>query len=175
MPLFETATDVARGAELLRRRPYGVIEMIDGRLRRVVLRPYPKIISAPEIALFGESFHRHRSGDRLWLYYNQPRRFPNFLVLKYVVSTRNTGYRSLARALAVLDEIARLKGADALLCDVGNWRISTKLIGRWGWVPHCPSRWHRHYIKRLQPEQHQSREDHWRNVLADELAAVSVD
>ena len=148
-PLFETITDFAAGAETLRRRRYGIIEMRDGRYEGIRLRPYPKIVSAPGILLLGNTFHRYFSGDRFWLYYNQPWRFPNFLVLKYVVSGRETSFASLARALDVLDEIARLKRSDALLCDVGNWRIGTKLLGRWGWVPHCPSRWHRHYIKRF--------------------------
>ena len=57
-----------------------------------------------------------------------------------------------ARALDVLDHIAWLKGSDAMMCDVGTWRITTKLIGRYGWQPHCPSRWHRHYIKRFYGE-----------------------
>ena len=149
MPLFETITDLAMRAEKLRRRAYGVIEMVDGRFRQVRLRPFPKIISAPEIVLFGERFHRRAHGDRLWLYYNQPWRYPNFLVLKYVVSARKTSFGSLARALDVLDYIARLKQSDAVLCDVGNWRISKKLLACWGWVPHCPSRWHRYYIKRF--------------------------
>lgn len=148
-PLFETVTDLGRGAEALRRRPYGMIEVAGGRFRRVVLRPFPKVISAPEILLFGGWYHRHRPGDRLRLYYNQPRRHPNFLALKYVVSTRQTTIGTVTRALAVLDEIARLKRSDALLCDVGNWRITTKLMGRWGWQPHCVSRWHRYYIKRF--------------------------
>ena len=88
-------------------------------------------------------------GDRIRLFYNQPRRFPNFLVLKYAESARNTSMGSLARALAVLDEIARLKGSDALLCDATNGRITTRLLSRWGWEPHCPSWFHRHYIKRF--------------------------
>ncbi len=150
-PLFQIVTDLHDGAEVLRRRPYGVIEVAEGRLRRVLLRPWPKIVSAPEILLLGRWYHRHRSGDRLWLYYNQPRRFPNFLAIKYVVSSRHTTIATLTRARDVLDEIAKLKGSDALLCDVGNWRITTRLIARWGWEPHCPSRWHRHYIKRLYP------------------------
>jgi hypothetical protein len=152
MPLFETITDLVAGAELLRRRWYGVIEMVDGRFREVRLRPFPKTISAPEIVLFGNGFHSRAHGDRYWLYYNQPRRFPNFLVLKYIVSSREASFGSLARALDVLDYIARLKQSDAMLCDVGNWRISTKMLGRWGWEPHCPSRWHRHYIKRFYGE-----------------------
>jgi hypothetical protein len=73
-------------------------------------------------------------------------------VLKYVVSARDTPLPTLRRALDVLDEIARLKRSDALLCDVGNWRVSRRLMTRWGWTHHCPSRWHRHYIKRFYPE-----------------------
>jgi hypothetical protein len=149
MPLSESVIDLAADAETLRRRPYGVIEVADGRFLRIVLRPFPKIVSVPGILLIGGWCHRHRSGDRLRLYYNQPRRFHNFLVLKYVESAHDTSMATLTRALAVLDEIARRKGSDALLCDVSNWRITTKLLGRWGWTPHCPTRFHRHYIKRF--------------------------
>ena len=56
---------------------------------------------------------------------------------------------TLIRASAVLDEIARLKQSDALLCDVSSGRITTRLLSRWGWEPHCPSWFHRHYIKRF--------------------------
>jgi hypothetical protein len=149
MPPFETVTDLKEGSGILRRRSYGVIEMVEGRFRRIVLRPFPKIVTAPGIALIGNWRHEHRRGDCLRLFYNQPRQFRNFLVLKYVESTRNTSMASLTRALGILDEIARLKGSDALLCDVSNWRVTDKLIGRWGWAPHCPSRFHRHYIKRF--------------------------
>jgi len=149
LPFFETVTDLREGAKTLARWPYGVIELSEGQLRRVVLRPLPKIISVPEILLLGGCYHRRRPGDRIWLYYNQPRSCRNFLVLKYVVSARQTTMKTFCRSLAVLDEIARLKQSDALLCDASNGRISTKLIGRWGWQPHCPSRWHRHYIKRF--------------------------
>ena len=90
MPLFETVTDLAEGAETLRRRRYGVIEVADGRFRRIVLRPFPKIVSVPGILLIGGWHHRHRRGDHLRLYYNQPRRFSNFLVLKYIESARDT-------------------------------------------------------------------------------------
>jgi hypothetical protein len=149
MRLFESITDLALGAETLRRRAYGVIEMADGRFRRIGLRPFPKIISTAEIFMLGRRFHGTARGDRFWLYYNQPRRYPNFLVLKYIVSSQDTSFGSLARALDVLDYIAILKQSDALLCDAGNHRISTKMFERWGWAPHCPSRWHRHYIKRF--------------------------
>jgi len=149
MRLFETVTDLMGGADVLRRRSYGVIEAAEGRFQRVVLRPFPKIVSTPGIRLIGGWRHQRQTGDRIRLFYNQPWRFPNFLAVTYAESARATSMSTLTRALAVLDEIARLKRSDALLCDVSNDRITTKLLGRWGWEPHCPSWFHRNYIKRF--------------------------
>jgi hypothetical protein len=149
VPLFETVTSLSGSTEALRCHRYGVIEAVDGQFRRVVLRPWPKIVSAPGILLIGGWQHDHCAGDRVRLFYNQPRGHSNFLVLKYIGSTRGATLGTVTRALAVLDEIARLKGSDALLCDLANGRITTKLMSRRGWEPHCPSRFHRHYIKRF--------------------------
>ena len=145
----ETVTNVVDGADLLRRRRYGVIEVADRQFVRVALRPLPKIVSAPGIRLIGGWRHAHQSGDRIRFFYNQPHGSSNYLVLKYAESSRNTSMGTLIRALDVLDEIARIKKSDALLCDASNVRITTKVLGRWGWEPHCPSRWHRNYIKRF--------------------------
>jgi hypothetical protein len=151
-PLFENVTELQDGADVLRRRTHGVIEVAQGRLRRVVLRPFPKLISVPEILLLGGWCHAHRPGDRCWLYYDQPRRFRNFLVLKYLVSAKGASYKTVLRAMETLDEIAYLKRSDALLCDLANFRITAPMMARHGWVPHCPSWWHRHYIKRFYGE-----------------------
>lgn len=148
-PLFETVTDLRDGADVLRARAHGIIHAEGGRFCRVVLRPFAKLISVPEILLLGGWYHRHWNADRCLLYYDQPWRFPNFLVVKYVVSGRGTTYRTCRPVLDALDEIARLKRTDALLCDLSNWRLSREMMARWGWEPHCPSRWHRHYIKRF--------------------------
>ncbi len=150
MPLFASTSDLSRDAETLCRRRYGVIEVVDGRFQQVHLRPWPKMLVGPEVLWFGKWLHQRRRGDRLLLYYNQPRRFPGFLALAYALSGRETTMRSIRVGLEVLDEIARLKRSDALLCDVGNWRISKRFMQRWGWEPHCPAAWwHRHFIKRF--------------------------
>ncbi len=150
MPFFQTVTDLARGADVIRRRRYGVIEVVDGRFRGVTLRPWPTILVGPEVIWLGQWMHQRRAGDRLLLYYNQPWRFPDFLALIYAVSARQTSVRSVRVGLEILDEIARLKRSDALLCDASNWRISERFMLRYGWVPHCPaSWWHRHFIKRF--------------------------
>jgi len=147
--LLEIVTDLHAQADVLRARRHGVIEIQRGRLVRVLLRPWPKLVSLPEILFFGERLHTWRSGDRLRLFYDQPRRFPNFLSVKYAISARGTTLASIRGALAVLDEIARIKASDALLCDVFNYRISRRALNRWGWVAHKPSWLHRHYIKRF--------------------------
>jgi len=150
MLLVTSITNLSRDADTLRRRRYGVIEVIDGQLHKVRFRPWPKILVGPEVLWFGQWLHDRRDGDRLLLYYNHPWRFPKFLALAYALSARETTMRSIHVGLAVLDEIARLKQCDALLCDVGNFRITQRFMRRWGWEPHCPtSWWHRHYIKRF--------------------------
>ena len=146
--LFETVTDLQTGADCLRRRRYGVIYVADGRLVHVRLRPFAKLAWLPEI-LLGQRHHDRAPGDRCRLYYNQPLGHENFLALRHVVSSRGGTLTSFREALRVLDEIARIKSTDALLCDVQNPRISSRLMTRWGWEPHCPKRWHRHYIKRF--------------------------
>ena len=76
-----------------------MIEMVDGKLRRVLLRPFPKYVSLFESLVWGGFYHRRVRGDRLRLFYNQPRQYPNYLALKYVVSSSET---SLASALGSL-------------------------------------------------------------------------
>jgi hypothetical protein len=83
------------------------------------------------------------------LYYNQPRRFPNFLALRYIVSTPRTSFRTSRRALATLDEIARIKRTDAIVCEAWNRRISDRLLHREGWERHLHHSRRRHYIKRF--------------------------
>jgi hypothetical protein len=148
-PIFETIVSLEEGVSSLRHRHYGVIETRDGQFCRVVLRPLPKVASLLELALWGRPWHRRHLGDRCLLYYNQPWRFPNFLSLTYLLSGRGTKLATVRRALEILEKIARLKRTDALLCDVASTRISDRLLARCGYEPHCPSAWHRHYIKRF--------------------------
>ena len=120
MPLFQTVHDLLEDAAILRSRRYGVVHMADGRLQEIVLRPWPKLISLPEVLMFGGSFHDRAEGDSCWLYYNQPWRHSNFLALKYVLSSREATFATFRGALIVLDEIARIKRIDAVVCEVTN-------------------------------------------------------
>ncbi len=142
----------AADCDALRRARYGVIEMRHGRLAAIHLRRLPKVIWALEIEWLGNRRHERAAGNCCRVYYNQPRRFPNYLVLKYVVSDRDCTLATIGRGLQVLDELARVKRSDALLCDVWNSRISDRMLARCGWQPHKPARWHRHFIKRFYGE-----------------------
>jgi hypothetical protein len=152
VPLFETVTDLHLQADMVARRPYGMIEMRDGVLRRIVLRPFPKYVSLFEALFWGSFCHRRLPGDRLRLYYNQPRLHPNYLSLKYAVSSRDTSLASMLGASAVLDEIARIKRSDAILTDAANFRISDRFLRRQGYERHTQARYHRNYIKRFYGE-----------------------
>jgi hypothetical protein len=137
------------GRERIRARRYGVIEIAGGSLRAIHLRPWPKLFALSELWPVGWRHHSRGAADRCLLYYNQPRRQPNFLALKYIVSTTGTSYRTFRAALVVLDAIAELKRTDAIVCDVANLRISDRLLARLGWEAHKPQRWHRNFIRRF--------------------------
>src|SRR5262249_29472785 len=104
--LLETICDLEDGREALRVRRHGVIETVGGELRAVHLRAWPKLVSLPELWPQGSRFHACGAADRCLLYFNHPWRAPNFLALKYMVSTEGTTYRTFRTALTVLDAIA---------------------------------------------------------------------
>ena len=149
MSLWQTIRQWNDGADAIRRRNYGVIETLAGQLVAVHLRPWPKLLAWPEVLTVGPEYHGRGQADRCLLYYNQPRSCPNYLALKYVVTTHGSNYATLRAALSTLDAIAELKRSDAILCDAFNRRLSDRFLRRMGWEPHKPERWHRNYIKRF--------------------------
>lgn len=82
---------------------YGVIETAGGSLQAVLVRRFPKLIALPELWPVASRYHAHGLADRCLLYFNQPRSCPNFLALKYVVSTQATSYATFRAAIATLD------------------------------------------------------------------------
>jgi hypothetical protein len=147
MFLIRKITDLeSQRAEVVVGR-YGVIEVVDGQLRQLTLRPWPKMVSLWESLGWGEYLHCHRQGDCCRLYYNQPRGSEKYLALKYMVSTRGTTLRSFQTALAILDEVAHLKRSDALVCQAANLRLNDRFMKRFGWEQHTS--YPRNYIKRF--------------------------
>jgi hypothetical protein len=145
---FATVDDWNAASDLVRRGHYGIIETRRGRFSALHLRPWPKLVSWREIWPVGLRYHGGGDPDCCRLYYNQPRSYPNFLALRYIVSTPRTSYATFRAALVMLDAVAELKGIDAVVCDAANVRLSDRLFARFGWEPHKPQRWHRNYIRR---------------------------
>jgi hypothetical protein len=145
---FQSVKNLDGDADVLREHRHGVIDVRNGRLSAIRLRPWPKLVSLAGVA-WGYLSHRHVPGDRMRLYYDQPRNCPNFLALKFALSARDTTLKTALLALRVLDEIAQIKQSDALLMDATNFRLSPQMLARFGWEAHAPSRWHRNYIKRF--------------------------
>jgi hypothetical protein len=149
---LESIYDLEAGCERLRVRSHGIVETAGGQLRAVHLRPWPKLVSWSELWPLGSRYHTEGEADRCLLYFNQPRRSPNYLALRYVVSSAGTSYQTFRTSLTVLDQIAKIKRIDAIVCDAANLRISDRLLARLGWEAHKPQRWHRNYIRRFYGE-----------------------
>jgi len=149
MPFIQTVRDLRAEADVVRRRRYGVIRVVEGAFDGVQLRPWPKLFAPSDLWPSALHWARRPSGDLCWLYYNQPWRHARFLALKYIISSRGASFRTFRTSLLVLDEIARLKGSDAIVAEVRNLRISDRLLSRWGWESHFPTSHRRHFIKRF--------------------------
>jgi hypothetical protein len=148
MTWFESVSDLHAQRDVVRRRRYGVILAREGRVISVHFRPWPKLITPPEVIL-AEKLRSYRRGDFCRFYFNQPLRYPSFLAVTLAVSSRDCRLQTFNAGRLALDTIAEIKGADALLCDAWNLRLSERVLRRWGWEPHCPSRWHRNFIRRF--------------------------
>ena len=87
--------------------------------------------------------------DVCWLDYHQPFGMPAFLTLDYIRSGRRAGYQTFVGACHVLDEIARLRGALAIVAHVSTENISDRLLARLGWERHVEHWSGRHWIRRF--------------------------
>lgn len=133
---------------------YIAIDCAAGKVRRIILRPLPTLANWWYVK-FVSGIARWCRGraDQCWVYCDQPGALTQFLAIRYVESTLGTQYATIRSAAQAIDEIAAVKKIDAALCDACNARISERLLRRWGWVTHAPSRWNRNFIKRYyQPE-----------------------
>lgn len=93
---------------------------------------------------------RLRSGvrDQCILDYRSART-GGFIVVDYIRTGPNTQLATLRGACQMLDEVARLRQAVAILAHVSTDAFSDRLLIRWGWQPHAQRMTGRHWIKRF--------------------------
>ena len=142
-----SVNSIEGNADRIRSWNYGELELFDGKLLGIYPRWWPRITS--EWESFRDSTIRSLPSDFCCAYYAFPRRAPGFMSVLYARSGPNTQYKTLYRAVVVMDEIARLRGSDAIVCQTINLRASERLMNRWGYVRHALALGENHYIKRL--------------------------
>ena len=84
-----------------------------------------------------------------WLDYHQPVGMPAFLTLDYIRSGKSAGIKSFIGACKILDEIARIRGTQAIVAHVTNQSITDRLLTRLGWQQHMEEWNGRHWIRRF--------------------------
>ena len=140
-------TDLRSGESEIRKWRCGRIVMRDGKLVEIQHRLCCGSVSVAQVwwqARYG------RSDDTIcWLDYHQPFGMPGFLTLDYVRSGHQAGYKTFVGACHLLDEVARIRGATALVANVTNGNISDRFLQRMGWEQHMQKWSGRHWIRRF--------------------------
>lgn len=140
-------TDISAMAPQLSARRAGHIVVHGGKLVAVFGRWWPYL--GNHLRAAWDQRFRKTEDDRCELFYHAPLSATQFLTLSYIHSGERTSIASVYAATLVLDEIARLKGALAIVCNVTNDRISDRVLARLGWESHCQNWSGRHFIKRF--------------------------
>lgn len=154
---------IARQRNLLASRSYGRIVTENASLVGIYGRWWPYLGDMFQVAL--DQAFRNCKRDRCELYYHQAIGSPGFLTLSYIRSGPETRAATCYAAMLILDEVARIRNANALVANVTNSRITDRLAERWGWERHCLNWKGRHFIKRfygVYPELPQG----WRSKLS---------
>ncbi len=140
-------TTLASAQATLEKWRCGRIVTLDGRLKYIQRRWLGYRASIWRVAL--ERRFRPSGQPECSLYYHHGWLSSDFIVLGYVRSHPRSSLSSLYCATLVLDEIARIKRANAIVTEVSNGRLSDRLLARWGWEQHCLTWPGRHFIKRF--------------------------
>lgn len=139
--------DPISGADQIRRWRYGRIVMQAGRLVEVQRRLTCGSASVAQV--WWQAKYGRNDDDICWLDYHQPFGMPTFLTLDYIRAGSLAGYKTFAGACHVLDEIARIRGSNAIVAHVTNHNISDRLLSRLGWEQHMEQWSGRHWIRRF--------------------------
>lgn len=140
-------TDLIAEADRIRRWRCGRIVMKSGRLVEIQHRLMCGSVSVAQVwwqAKYGRS-----DDDLCWLDYHQPFGLPGFLTLDYIRAGQFAGYKTFIGAVNVLEDIARLRSASAIVAHVTNHSISDRFLQRCGWERHLLDWKGRHWIRRF--------------------------
>ena len=144
---LSTVKDPISGADQIRKWRCGRIVMKDGKLVEIQHRLMCGSASVAQV--WWQAKYGRANDEICWLDYHQPFGMPGFLTLDYVRSGNQAGYKTFVGACHVLDEIARIRGAVAIVAHVTNGTIRDRFLQRMGWEPHMQKWSGRHWIRRF--------------------------
>jgi hypothetical protein len=134
-------------ADVLRRTRYGELSVRGTADLRLFPRWWPRIATHWDV--LKDSYIKRLDEDECSFYYSFPRSSPGFMTVNYIVSGPKTHYPTLKYGIGLIDQIASLCAAKAIVCQTCNARLSETVMNRWGYVQHAQSLGNNHYIKRL--------------------------
>lgn len=144
---LDSVDDPISGADKLRRWRHGRIVMRAGYLVEIQRRLTCGNVSVAQV--WWQSTYGRSDDDVCWIDYHQPFGMPTFLTLDYIRAGSLAGYKSFCGACHVLDAVAQVRGAYAIVAHVSNGQISDRLLARMGWERHL-THWNgRHWIRRF--------------------------
>ena len=126
---------------------YGVVEVHNDHAYQIQRRLLPKMPSIWEAWL--DACWRRLPDNEVRLYYNVPYRCDGFMVLAYARAGSKTSLASFRTGLSVLEEIAKLKRLQAIVCHATNPRLTERVMNYFGYNRHASHLKGYHYIKRL--------------------------
>ena len=135
----------------------GVAKIESWRCGRIVMRQ-GKLVSVQHRLLCGsasiaqvwwQARYGRADNDICWLDYHQPFGMPAFLTLDYIRAGKSAGIKSFIGACKILDEVAKIRGTQAIVAHVTNHAISDRLLARLGWQQHLENWNGRHWIRRF--------------------------
>ncbi len=88
-------------------------------------------------------------------------RLGGFIVVDFIQSGPGTQLDTFRGACQMLDEIACIREAVAIVAHVSTTSISDRLLRRWGWQPHAHGLSGRHWIKRFYDGYQEIKLDHY--------------
>jgi hypothetical protein len=141
-----TVTDLHGQAATVKRWPSGKIRMASGKLIDIRCGIVARRTSVARVWL--ENRFRSLGPNCCVLHYHSPL-LSRYLSLDFVLAGPGTELATIRGACAMLDEVARLRGAVAIFAHLSTTQISDRLLRRLGWQQHRFGASGRHWIKRF--------------------------
>lgn len=140
-------TDLNLSADLVRSARYGEYSVLADQSFELYFRWWPRLASRWDV--MRDAYLRSLPTSECRVYYSFPIRCPDYMTINYVHSGKGTQYKTVRQAIVIANEIAQLKKAAAIVCQITNERITQRMMNRWGFVQHAQTLGNNHFIKRL--------------------------